>query len=145
VGHPICLGIDQPQSCIPFCQKQFQNAWLATRYIKTNSSFKFNDELQVDVESQSPAQYPLYGVVLHNGDLEGGHYRSVIKLNSRWVKFDDVEVSEIMQAQFEADAFGSDGGSWISAYLLFFARADQRAEVRILDQRDLHFHQEIMQ
>jgi ubiquitin C-terminal hydrolase len=45
---------------------------------------------------------------LQTGNLQGGHSTSVIKLNSRWVKFDDVEVSEIMQAQFEADAFGGE-------------------------------------
>jgi hypothetical protein len=50
-----------------------------------------------------------------------------------------------MQAQFEADAFGGENGSLTSAYLPFYARVDERAEIRILDQRGLQFDQEMMQ
>lgn len=40
------------------------------------------------------SQYVLKGFVVHVGNSEGGHYYSIIKCDSEWIKFDDTRVDK---------------------------------------------------
>lgn len=62
------------------------------------------------------SSYDLYGVVNHNGTLEGGHYVAYCKNEEKgkWFEYDDHEVTELSAADVKSHA----------AYLLFYTARD---------------------
>lgn len=56
-------------------------------------------------------RYTLYGVVIHFGSLDGGHYIAYGKRGDSWYEFDDEKVSLKSIADVEGDG---------SAYLLMY-------------------------
>jgi hypothetical protein len=83
--------------------------------------------------TESPC-YELRGVVLHSGTAQGGHYSSLILLDGIWIEFNDIEVSELPEREFEGRAFGKgnvqsfDPGT--SAYLLFYVKTGATVTIR---------------
>ncbi|XP_077293704.1 ubiquitin carboxyl-terminal hydrolase-like faf isoform X2 [Arctopsyche grandis] len=94
-------------------------------------------------------KYNLTGIVVHSGQASGGHYYSFIlhrdsSGNSRWLKFDDADVSECAMQddeEMKAQCFGGDymgevfdqmskrlsfrrQKRWWNAYMLFYTRED---------------------
>jgi ubiquitin C-terminal hydrolase len=85
------------------------------RYKITNY-FRFPEELEL-----METQYELNGCVLHKGDLQDGHYSSIVRIDGKWTKFDDLQVVEICFSELEFEAFGGPSVA-TSAYLLFYTR-----------------------
>ncbi|GMK58352.1 hypothetical protein CspeluHIS016_0503840 [Cutaneotrichosporon spelunceum] len=54
--------------------------------------------------------YKLHGVLVHSGDLHGGHYFALIKpeADGRWFKFDDDRVTPVTDKEVLEDNYGGD-------------------------------------
>ena len=54
--------------------------------------------------------YKLHGVLVHSGDLHGGHYFALIKptKDGRWLKFDDDRVTPVTDKEVLEDNYGGD-------------------------------------
>jgi ubiquitin carboxyl-terminal hydrolase 7 len=74
--------------------------------------------------------YTLYGVLVHDGDLHGGHYFTFIKpdRDSRWLKFDDERVTPATEHEVLEDNYGDQSRS-SSAYMLVYIRESAIDEV----------------
>jgi hypothetical protein len=73
--------------------------------------------------------YSLKGVILHSGTAQRGHYSSLVRIGEKWIRFNDIEVSELREEEFEEVTFGSstpaardDYDTATSAYLLFYIK-----------------------
>ena len=67
----------------------------------------------------SNEKYDLYGIIVirlfnqnHSGSLSGGHYTSIIKLNNKWIKYDDSSCYEITENSIKSS----------QAYLLIYRK-----------------------
>lgn len=134
--------------------KRFDYDWEREESIKFNDYFEFPrvlnmapfTEAGIDAEGDvSQNNYRLKGVVVHSGQASGGHYYSFVREtaepNSKWLKFDDCEVSEIdlSDEQLAGECFGGDQGEfwdgrrnqsargrrWWNAYLLFYESIEE--------------------
>ena len=56
--------------------------------------------------------YDLYAVVRHSGNLQGGHYTAVCKVQNKWFDFNDCTVKEIQEGSVITS----------SAYILFYKK-----------------------
>lgn len=54
--------------------------------------------------------YKLHGVLVHSGDLHGGHYFALIKPDreTRWLKFDDDRVTPVTDREVLEENFGGE-------------------------------------
>ncbi|KNC51366.1 uncharacterized protein AMSG_07382 [Thecamonas trahens ATCC 50062] len=70
----------------------------------------------------SPAEYELFGVVLHAGGAHGGHYHALIRdaESGQWFDFNDASVKPMPLGQL-VRSYGVSGSSRESAYMLFYA------------------------
>ena len=73
--------------------------------------------------------YKLHGVLVHSGDLHGGHYFALIKPdgNSRWLKFDDDRVTPVTDKEVLEENYG---GEPLSGLPLALQRNQVRAMKR---------------
>lgn len=109
--------------------------------IEKDAMVKINDRhefpMQIDLgsylDSESPAvkedwKYNLHGVLVHSGDLHGGHYFTLIKpeKDSDWFKFDDDRVTRVLEREVLEDNFG---GEYPNGHL---GQAGVRAPVRAM-------------
>lgn len=67
----------------------------------------------MDPESDERKQnqvYKLHGVLVHSGDLNGGHYFALIKpeKDGRWFKYDDDRVVPVTDKEVTEDNYGGD-------------------------------------
>ena len=69
---------------------------LISTQINDRHEFPYSVDLAEFLDEESPDRgrplnYKLHGVLVHSGDLHGGHYFALIKpeKNGRWFKFDD--------------------------------------------------------
>jgi ubiquitin C-terminal hydrolase len=98
--------------------------------IKVNDHYEFPTTLDIRecmVDQDEAQLYQLQGVVLHSGTAQGGHYTSVIKVDDQWILFNDVEVTELTEEQFEGLTVGDNDptdeyDTNVSAYLLFYVK-----------------------
>jgi len=110
--------------------KRFEYDLTTFERIKINDRFEFPNQIDISpymVEHGSPMLYKLTGVILHSGNGQGGHYISYVLQNGKWVCYNDAEISEIPDSQFESDTFGGkdafdEFNSGSSANLLFYTR-----------------------
>ena len=74
-----------------------------------------------------PWVYKLHGVLVHSGDLHGGHYFALIKPDSetRWLKFDDDRVTPVTDREVLEENYGGEplNGNFLPA---------QRTQVRAM-------------
>ena len=115
---------------------------------KINSRFEIANEINIsDIlinKKNSYSSYTLNGVVVHRGDGNHGHYISYIKnrdsnpsSNKNWLRFDDMDVTESDQKDFENEAFGSNFNQQgqfnelnnMSAYILFYVADKSSIEI----------------
>jgi ubiquitin carboxyl-terminal hydrolase 7 len=83
---------------------------------KINDRFEFPFSIDLDefvdpaTERTQPFVYKLHGVLVHSGDLHGGHYFALIKpaKDERWLKFDDDRVTPVTDKEVTEDNFGGD-------------------------------------
>ena len=67
---------------------------------KNNSKVQFEETLDMrnyideEIFDGKSTLYRLWGIVCHKGNLNGGHYYCFVKINGKWICFDDVNVNE---------------------------------------------------
>ena len=118
--------------------KRFEyNLTTFARY-KVNDKFEFGREINIQEYMSDPSVplwYQLKGVVVHSGTAEGGHYSSIVLVDGKWIMFNDRDVSELSDEQFQETTLGGSAGyqdeyeSKPSAYMLFYSRRDATVEV----------------
>ena len=111
---------------------------------------KKEEETIPDTSDDGSTKYSLSGIVVHSGQAYGGHYYSFIKYKcssgeSKWYKFDDMEVTEFHMDDYEELRNNCFGGEfqgevydpiakrmqfrrqkrWWNAYLLVYERFDK--------------------
>lgn len=88
-----------------------------TDQINDRHEFPFSIDLAEFLEGPTdPSQshvYKLHGVLVHSGDLHGGHYFALIKpeKDGRWFKFDDDRVTPVTDKEVLEDNYGGDMGN----------------------------------
>jgi ubiquitin carboxyl-terminal hydrolase 7 len=72
--------------------------------------------------------YRLHGVLVHSGDLHGGHYFALIKpeRGSRWLKFDDDRVTPVTDKEVLEENYGGEPLNSINN------QVNQRTQVRTM-------------
>jgi hypothetical protein len=110
--------------------KRFAFDLATQRRRKLNTRLVFPKSLDLGPYLANPGtqNYQLTGVVLHSGIAQSGHYTSLVSLDGEWIRFDDMEVSVVTEAEFESLVYG-DGAPVAnefdlqhSAYLLFYTK-----------------------
>ena len=85
--------------------------------VKVNDrhEFPFDIDLKDYVDPESPDKnqdwrYRLQGVLVHSGDLHGGHYFALLKpeKDGRWFKFDDDRVTPVTDKEVLEDNYGGE-------------------------------------
>eukprot|EP00184_Porphyridium_aerugineum_P005890 CAMPEP_0184706972 /NCGR_PEP_ID=MMETSP0313-20130426/37033_1 /TAXON_ID=2792 /ORGANISM="Porphyridium aerugineum, Strain SAG 1380-2" /LENGTH=1389 /DNA_ID=CAMNT_0027168541 /DNA_START=521 /DNA_END=4690 /DNA_ORIENTATION=+ len=99
--------------------KRFEYDFMRDMMVKINDRFEFQTEIDLSRfvdKSDGSDTYLLHSVLVHIGDVHGGHYYVFIrpechKKNSSgtWLKFDDEMVSRVKEDQAVEDNFGSGG------------------------------------
>jgi len=83
---------------------------------KINDRFEFPFEIDLDefldesADRSKPWKYKLHGVLVHSGDLHGGHYFALIKpdRDTRWLKFDDDRVTPVTDREVLEENYGGE-------------------------------------
>ncbi|PRT54580.1 Ubiquitin carboxyl-terminal hydrolase 21 [Wickerhamiella sorbophila] len=123
--------------------KRYEYDFLRDVEVKINDRFEFPLDLDLqqflDPESDAvkeaaakgePWEYALHGVLVHSGDLNAGHYYTLLKpeANGDWFRFDDDRVTraslkEVLDDNFGGELPNSRGIKRItSAYMLVYIR-----------------------
>ncbi|KAF9792792.1 cysteine proteinase [Thelephora terrestris] len=84
--------------------------------VKINDRFEFPFEIDLDefldeaADRSKPWKYKLHGVLVHSGDLHGGHYFALIKPDreTRWLKFDDDRVTPVTDREVLEENYGGE-------------------------------------
>jgi len=121
--------------------------------VKLNTRFEFPRKLDLTGFAPGEGKYRLYAVVVHNGDVNSGHYYAFMRPDAEggWFKFDDETVTPCSEyAAIEDNYGGSDLAVWNyydrnpkelrsthgpsrprihSAYMLVYIREDVANEV----------------
>ncbi|GAA5896538.1 hypothetical protein JCM6882_005722 [Rhodosporidiobolus microsporus] len=97
--------------------KRFEYDMHRDQNVKINDRHEF--PLEIDVEPYLDAKadrseshlYKLHGVLVHSGDVHGGHYFVLIKpsADGRWLRFDDDRVVPVTDREVLEDNFGGEG------------------------------------
>ncbi len=95
---------------------------------KKNKKVEFSLELKIDNKwctddcKEKGISYNLTGVIVHNGELNNGHYWSYVKKGGKWYKCNDASVDEVnMDNDLLKDLYGDDEKK-DSAYVLFYSK-----------------------
>jgi ubiquitin carboxyl-terminal hydrolase 25/28 len=66
-------------------------------------------------------KYLLHSILIHEGAADTGHYYAYIynPYTSKWYKFNDIHVTEVLEDKVMKDAYG-DGKSKTNAYCLIY-------------------------
>lgn len=117
--------------------KRFEYDMEKDMMVKINDRHEF--PLEIDLkpflikEAQNePWVYKLHGVLVHSGDLHGGHYFALIKpeRDSNWFKFDDDRVTPATLKEVLEDNFGGEMMPTNGTQRQFAATAPVRAMKR---------------
>ncbi|EPY54271.1 ubiquitin carboxy terminal hydrolase Ubp21 [Schizosaccharomyces cryophilus OY26] len=96
--------------------KRFDYDMVRDMMVKINDRHEFPLEIDLepylsDTADKSESHvYSLHGVLVHGGDLHGGHYYALIKpgKDSGWFKFDDDRVTRATLKEVQDDNFGGE-------------------------------------
>lgn len=96
--------------------KRFEYDLQRDAMVKINDRHEFPFEIDLAEFLDSSADrsqswvYKLHGVLVHSGDLHGGHYFALIKPdgNSRWLKFDDDRVTPVTDKEVLEENYGGE-------------------------------------
>ncbi|KAJ3075107.1 hypothetical protein HDU98_009176 [Podochytrium sp. JEL0797] len=95
--------------------KRFEYDMEKDAMVKINDRYEYPSEINLDAFLESPPVAPqnywLYGVLVHSGDLTGGHYCSFLrpsKTENKWFKFDDDRVTPSLHKEAFEDNFGGE-------------------------------------
>jgi ubiquitin carboxyl-terminal hydrolase 7 len=81
---------------------------------------------------REPLSYTLHHVIVHAGDLTGGHYYSFAKPNPHkpWLKFDEDRITPALESEVFGDNFGgSNKPRPAAAYTLVYIRTSMMPEL----------------
>ncbi|KAG9019654.1 hypothetical protein FRB90_012000 [Tulasnella sp. 427] len=98
--------------------KRFEYDIQKDAMVKINDRHEFPFEIDLEPYLSDTADrsvshlYRLHGVLVHSGDLHGGHYFALIKPDrqTRWLKFDDDRVTPVTDKEVLDENYGGDGG-----------------------------------
>eukprot|EP00002_Diphylleia_rotans_P005918 TRINITY_DN1515_c0_g1_i1.p1 TRINITY_DN1515_c0_g1~~TRINITY_DN1515_c0_g1_i1.p1 ORF type:complete len:1071 (-),score=238.11 TRINITY_DN1515_c0_g1_i1:366-3578(-) len=152
--------------------KRFEYDPYRDAMVKVHDKFAFYQDLDLNKFVDSAEEnvsniYSLHGVLVHAGDVHGGHYYAFLRPNQeqKWFKFDDDRVTFVEEAVAIEDNFGGEQDysyqdytgrkvttmrkKYASAYMLVYFRKQDYpdilcdATVNEIDARVRdHFHQE---
>ncbi|KAI9009915.1 hypothetical protein CLU79DRAFT_839835 [Phycomyces nitens] len=97
--------------------KRFEYDMKRDSMVKINDHHEFPESINLDTycsksggDEAGPFDYTLYGVLVHSGDLDGGHYFALIKpeKNGKWFRFDDDRVTPVTLKEVYQDNFGDE-------------------------------------
>lgn len=95
--------------------KRFEYDMERDTMVKINDRHEFGDSIDlapfVEPEARGePWRYRLHGVLVHSGDLHGGHYFALIRpeRDSGWFKFDDDRVTPATEKEVYEDNYGGE-------------------------------------
>ncbi|KAF8894531.1 hypothetical protein BD779DRAFT_1669025 [Infundibulicybe gibba] len=96
--------------------KRFEYDLQRDAMVKINDRHEFPFEIDLDefldagADRSHPWVYKLHGVLVHSGDLHGGHYFALIKPDreTRWLKFDDDRVTPVTDKEVLEENYGGE-------------------------------------
>ncbi|KAF9532244.1 hypothetical protein CPB83DRAFT_847503 [Crepidotus variabilis] len=97
--------------------KRFEYDIQRDAMVKINDRHEFPFEIDlaefldpVAADRSQPWVYKLHGVLVHSGDLHGGHYFALIKPDNdtRWLKFDDDRVTPVTDKEVLEENYGGE-------------------------------------
>lgn len=98
--------------------KRFEYDFMRDVNVKINDRYEFPLEIDLkpflDPETTDMSEtwnYKLHGVLVHSGDVHGGHYFVLIKPtpDGKWFKLDDDRVIPVLEKEVLEDNFGGEG------------------------------------
>ncbi|KAG5220945.1 cysteine proteinase [Salix suchowensis] len=96
--------------------KRFEYDIQRDAMVKINDRHEFPFEIDLgefldsNADRSQPWVYKLHGVLVHSGDLHGGHYFALIKpdRDTRWLKFDDDRVTPVTDREVLEENYGGE-------------------------------------
>ncbi|KAI0318629.1 ubiquitin carboxyl-terminal hydrolase 5 [Amylostereum chailletii] len=96
--------------------KRFEYDVQRDAMVKINDRHEFPFEIDLGefldetADRSKPWVYRLHGVLVHSGDLHGGHYFALIKpdADTRWLKFDDDRVTPVTDREVLEENYGGE-------------------------------------
>ncbi|KAJ8078640.1 ubiquitin-specific protease ubp15 [Marasmius tenuissimus] len=96
--------------------KRFEYDIQRDAMVKINDRHEFPFEIDLEefldpsADRSQPWVYRLAGVLVHSGDLHGGHYFALIKpdRDTRWLKFDDDRVTPVTDKEVLEENYGGE-------------------------------------
>ena len=98
--------------------KRFEYDFMRDVNVKINDRYEFPLDIDLkpylDPETTDASEnwtYKLHGVLVHSGDVHGGHYFVLIKPapDGKWFKLDDDRVIPVLEKEVLEDNFGGEG------------------------------------
>jgi ubiquitin carboxyl-terminal hydrolase 7 len=133
--------------------KRFEYDIQRDAMVKINDRHEFPFEIDLgefldqSADRSKPWVYRLHGVLVHSGDLHGGHYFALIKPDdkTRWLKFDDDRVTPVTDKEVLDENYGESAAAmaaqmqraphartikrFTNAYMLVYIRVSELNEV----------------
>ncbi|KAJ3162458.1 hypothetical protein HDU86_004940 [Geranomyces michiganensis] len=128
--------------------KRFEYDFYRDVMVKINDRHEYPSEIVLDgyladeADKSVSQKYHLHGVLVHSGDLHGGHYCAFLRptADNKWYKFDDDRVTPATKKEVFDENFGgevvSTGGRqgikikrFTNAYMLVYIRDSDRDQV----------------
>ncbi|KAJ3409581.1 hypothetical protein HDV05_004398 [Chytridiales sp. JEL 0842] len=127
--------------------KRFEYDMMRDAMVKINDRYEFpleidlNEFLDVSCQNQGPQKYILHGVLVHSGDLHGGHYCAFLRAEKqgKWFKFDDDRVIPVTEKEVLEENYGGDMPTvkpgmktykrFTNAYMLVYIRESDLDEI----------------
>ncbi|KAJ7046714.1 hypothetical protein C8F04DRAFT_1307881 [Mycena alexandri] len=96
--------------------KRFEYDMQRDAMVKVNDRHEFPFEIDLgefldsNADRSQPWVYKLHGVLVHSGDLHGGHYFALIKpdRDTRWLKYDDDRVTPVTDKEVLEENYGGE-------------------------------------
>lgn len=98
--------------------------------ILTRFEFDLNISINELMKTETDdLNYELYGIILHSGNADFGHYSALVRINDCWYRFNDSEVELFcyhnqIQIQLSTDIFGPSDQADAVPYLLFYRQIE---------------------
>lgn len=96
--------------------KRFEYDPMRDAMVKVNDKYVFPETLDLskyvteDADKSTSYKFHLHGVLVHSGDVHGGHYYAFLRPNAKdeWFKFDDERVTKATLQQAAEDNYGGE-------------------------------------
>ncbi|KAL0221664.1 hypothetical protein RCL1_001518 [Eukaryota sp. TZLM3-RCL] len=97
--------------------KRFEFDFETESQIKINDKYEYYSTIDLDkyldteADRTVPQKYRLHSVLIHSGDVHGGHYYAYIRPNhdgEKWYKFDDDTVDEVSEKDAIEENYGGE-------------------------------------